>query len=152
MKALYHYTSERQHLPVILASGELRGRADMAGARPLIWFSAHPFWEPTATKPRWMGGLLVPQTFEEYYDVFGCVRFALPTCDGRLMDWRRACKFAGIPKRDRWALESVGAKEGGHPRHWFALAGPVPLAELRAEQLVGSQWQSLRVEEGASHV
>lgn len=32
MKRLYHYTSERQHLTAILMSGELRGRADMAGA------------------------------------------------------------------------------------------------------------------------
>jgi hypothetical protein len=152
MKALYHYTSERQHLPAILASGELRGRADMAGERPLVWFSAHPFWEPTATKPRWLGGLVVPQTFEKYRDGAGCVRFALPADDARLMPWRRACKFAGIPKRDRWALEAVGAEVGGHPRHWLALAGPVPLAELRAERLEGGQWQPMRAEEGASHV
>lgn len=152
MKALYHYTSARQHLPAILASGELRGRADMAGERPLIWFSAHPFWEPTATKPRMVGGLLVPHTFEEYRDDFGCVRFALPADDARLMPWRRACKFAGIPKRDRWALESVGIEEGSDPRHWFALTGPVPLDELRAERLVGDRWHPLKANEGAYDV
>ncbi|WP_108445455.1 hypothetical protein [Halomonas denitrificans] len=152
MKAFYHYTSERHHLPAILSSGELRGRADMAGERPLVWFSAHPFWEPTATKPRWIGGLLVPQTFEEYYDVFGCVRFALPATDGRLMEWRRACKFAGIPRRARWAMESVGVEAGGDPREWFALAGPLPLEELKAERLEGGQWLPMTVEEGASHV
>jgi len=145
MKRLYHYTSARQHLPAILASGELQGRADMAGERPLVWFSAHPFWEPTATKPRWLAGLVVPQTFEEYRDRAGCVRFALPADDARLMPWRRACKFAGIPKRDRWAMEGVGVKAGGDPRHWFALAGPAPLAELRAERLVGDRWQPMEV-------
>ncbi|AMC99350.1 hypothetical protein [Halomonas chromatireducens] len=145
MSALYHYTSERHHLPMILASGELRGRADMEGERPLVWFSAHPFWEPTATKPRWTGGLLVPQTFEEYSDVFGCVRFALPADDGRLMDWRRACKFARIPKRDRWAMESIGKEAGGDPRHWLAVVGPVPLEELKVERLEGNQWQPMEV-------
>lgn len=143
MKTLYHYTSQRHHLPAILESGELRGRADMAGERPLIWFSAHPFWEPTATKPRMAGRLLVPHTFEEYRDRVGCVRFALPADDARLMPWRRACKFAGIPKRDRWAMESVGVKVGGDPRQWFALAGPLALDGLRAEQLEGNQWQPM---------
>ncbi|XKF14949.1 hypothetical protein LL947_10735 [Halomonas sp. BLK-85] len=152
MRAVYHYTSERQHLPLIVSSGELQGRADVAGERPLIWFSAHPFWEPTATKSLWLGGLLVPQNFEEYHDVFGCVRFALPADDGRLMDWRRACRFAGISRRDRWALEAVGAEVGSDPRHWFELGGPLPLEELRCERLEGGQWQPIRAKEGASHV
>ncbi|EWH00595.1 hypothetical protein [Halomonas sp. BC04] len=145
MNAVYHYTSERHHLPAILSSGELRGRADMPGYHPLVWFSAHPFWEPTATQLRMVGGLIVPQTFEELYDVFGCVRFTLPANDVRLMDWRRACKFAGIPRRDRWAMEAVGIEVGGDPRHWLALAGPVPLEELRAERLEGGQWLPLEV-------
>ncbi|MBB3190659.1 hypothetical protein [Halomonas cerina] len=145
MSVVYHYTSERHHLPAILASGELRGRADMEGERPLVWFSTHPFWEPTATKPRWIGGLLVPQTFDEYCDEFGCVRFALPAADGRLMSWRRACKFAGIPKRDRWAMESVGMEAGGDPRQWLALVGPLPLGELKAERLENGHWQPMEV-------
>lgn len=152
MKAVYHYTSERHHLPKILASGELKGRADMPGERPLIWFSAHPFWEPTATKPRVVGGFMVPQTFDGFRAGFGCVRFVLPADDARLMPWRRACKFAGIPKRDRWAMETVGVEAGGDPRQWFALSGPLPLEEMKAERLEGGEWQPMRVEEGACHV
>ncbi|RCV90489.1 hypothetical protein DU505_06015 [Billgrantia montanilacus] len=143
---LYHYTSERQHLPKILASGVLRGRADNDQERPLVWFSSHPFWEPTATKPRWLGGLLANQTFEQYREMAGCARFALPADDRRLMDWRKACKFAGIPKRDRWAMEETGIKAGGNPKQWFAMAETVPLSELRLERLSGDKWEFVDME------
>lgn len=141
MKYVYHYTNKDQKLPMILASGELLGRADFKREHPLLWFSSHPFWEPTATKCIIRGGLMVSLTFAEYRDIVGCVRFAFPADDARLMDWRKACKFAGIPKHDRWSMKVAGIKRGGNPQHWFALPEPLPLHQVRLEVLNGEKWE-----------
>lgn len=141
MNHVYHYTEASERLPKILASGELKGRADVEGERPLVWFSSHPFWEPTATKPRMMGGVVVSQSFHEYR-AYGLVRFALPADDSRLMTWREACKYAGIPKRDRQSMETAGKKAGGKPSQWFALAGSLPLDQVYIEHLNGDAWEA----------
>lgn len=149
MKCVYHYTNGRHALPGILASGQLNARADVPGERPLVWFSAHLFWEPTATKPLMVAGELLKIPFEKFRADWGCVRFALPATDPRLMPWRKVCKFAGIPKRHRWAMENVGIKEGGDPAQWFALPGPLPLDTLRMERLTPSGWEPVSVAEVA---
>ncbi|XKH61911.1 hypothetical protein LG290_16620 (plasmid) [Halomonas sediminis] len=141
MKHVHHYTEASERLPKILSSGELLGRADNHDERPLVWFSSHPFWEPTATKPRKVGSMIVSQTFEEYRDGYGLVRFSLPANDSRLINWRKACKYAGISKRDRQAMETAGKKAGGNPSQWFALAGPLPLDQVYIEYLNGNSWE-----------
>ncbi|MGP5191997.1 hypothetical protein [Vreelandella alkaliphila] len=142
MNYVYHYTNLVQKLPQILNSGQLLPRADMAGEQPLIWFSANPFWEPTATKPRRFGGTLVSLKFWEYRDLFGCVRFALPADDSRLMTWREACKYAGIPRNDRRKMEAVGRKWGGDPKQWFAVPAAIPLTDVELEVLDGKTWRA----------
>ncbi|AJY50637.1 hypothetical protein [Halomonas sp. KO116] len=141
MKQVYHYTNQTQKLPLILEAGHLLPRADQEGEQPLLWFSAHPFWEPTATKSRWMGGFLQQLTFAEYRNSVGCVRFALPADDTRLMPWRAASKFAGIPKRHVYAMEEVGSEQGVNPKQWFAVPSAVPLTEVRIEVLSGDKWE-----------
>lgn len=141
MKRIYHYTSQAHHLPLILESETLIGRADLETERRLVWFSLNPNWEPTATKPTWEHGALTWQTPHEYHCRFGMARLSLPANDPRLMDWRTACKYAGIPTRDRKAMEAVGKKDGGNPKHWFAVPGPIPVSELEVEILEGKEWR-----------
>lgn len=142
MKHVYHYTNKTEKLPKILASGELIGSADIEGERPLLWFSLNPVWEPTATKAVLRDGLLVHLSFFEYRNMVGCARFAFRADDPRLMPWRKACQFAGIPKRDRLGMEVFGRKQGGNQAHWFALPGPLPLQEVRLEVLNGVKWEA----------
>lgn len=143
MKHVYHYTNKTQVLPKILESGELIGRADIEGEHPLLWFSSNPVWEHTATKAVIRDGLLVSLSFFEYRKMVGCARFALPADDPRLMSWKKACQFAGIPKRDRLGMEVFGRKQGGNPAHWFALPGPIPLLQVRLEVLNGVKWEAV---------
>lgn len=152
MTMVHHYTTEHHHLPLILASGELR--PSNAGAEhevPLLWFSMAQRWEGTATKmvqtergPRLL-------TFAEQQASFGCVRFSLSADDLRLMSWADACKCAGITSTTRRKLEAVGRKRGGSPINWFAIAGPVPLADTRVQRFDGTSWTEVVAAEGVSH-
>lgn len=153
MSMVHHYTTELHHLPLILAAGELR--PSNAGAEhepPLLWFSRAQRWEATATKM--IQGPTGPRllTFREQLGAFGCARFSLPADDPRLMSWVDACKFAGISSTARRKLEAVGRKRGGSPADWLAIAGAVPLADVRLQRFDGAVWAGLESIEGARHV
>ena len=83
MSALvHHYTSESHHLPMILASGELRPSNDPGFEHepPLLWFSRNQEWEVTVTRmTKKKGDGLRPLTFREQLAILGWVRFSLPT-------------------------------------------------------------------------
>lgn len=152
MTMVHHYTTEHHHLPLILASGELR--PSNAGAEhevPLLWFSLAQRWEGTATKMVQTEGGPRLLTFAEQLASFGCVRFSLSADDPRLMSWADACKYAGITSTTRRKLEAVGRKRGGSPINWFAIAGPVPLADTRVQRFDGTSWTELVAAEGVSH-
>lgn len=152
MIMVHHYTTEHHHLPLILTSGSLR--PNNAGAEhepPLVWFSKAQRWEGTATKM--VMGADGPRllTFAEQLAEFGCARFSLSADDARLMSWVDACKYAGITSTTRRKLESVGRKRGASPINWFAIAGAVPLAEVRLQRFDGAAWVAYSGVEGVSH-
>lgn len=152
MSMVHHYTTEHHHLPLILESGELR--PSNAGAEhepPLLWFSMAQRWEGTATKMVQGGDGPRLLTFVEQLTTFGCVRFSLPADDPRLMRWDEACKYAGITSTARRKLEVVGRKRGGSPIDWFAIAGAVPLAELRLQRFDGAAWLDVVNAGGSRH-
>jgi hypothetical protein len=137
---LYHYTPWAK-LPAIIQSGELRPSA--AGAeheRPLLWFSAHPVWEPTATKLLVSARGVRRMDFEEMEERFGAVRFLLPADDPRLMDWPTACRYAGTPFADRVAMERSGRMQGAYPSQWFALKCPVAVEALTLQVWLEDAW------------
>ncbi|WP_213662108.1 hypothetical protein [Stutzerimonas stutzeri] len=141
---VHHYTTERHHLPLILASGELL--PSNAGAEhepPLLWFSRAQRWEATATKIVQGPTGLRLMTFREQLAALGCVRFSLPADDPRLMAWADACKYAGMSSTTRRKLEAIGRKRGGSPADWMAVAGAVPLADVRLQRFDGSAWVEL---------
>lgn len=144
MSLVHHYTTERHHLPLILAAGELR--PSNAGAEhepPLLWFSRDQRWEATATKMIHGPSGLRLLTFREQLAAAGCVRFSLPAADPRLMTWADACRYAGIGSTARRKLETVGRKRGGSPSDWLAIAGAVSLADVRLQCFDGSAWADL---------
>lgn len=138
---VYHYTTEHHHLPLILATGELRpSNAGAEHETPLLWFSRATRWEATATKmvtapngPRLL-------TFKEQLSTFGCVRFSLRADDPRLLNWVDACKAAGMSSTTRRKLETVGRKRGGSPSDWVAIPGAVSLADVRVQRFDGAAW------------
>ena len=142
MSTVFHYTLSAT-LPAIVESEALRpSNAGAPDEVPLLWFSAHQTWEPTASKKM---GTLAGQyelTFQEQLEMFGCVRFGLSKLDYRLMPWHVACKAGGIGEMTRRKLERVGIKRGGIPAHWFAVEGYMPLAGLSFEVFGDAAWHA----------
>jgi hypothetical protein len=104
----------------------------------MLWFSAHPHWEPTATKNTVSkDGTLRRLSFDEQVQHGGCIRFALSAEDARLMNWEAACATAGTPRDMRRELERRGRSIGANHAHWFATAVPIALRELQLQVYVG---------------
>src|SRR5262245_34334142 len=63
---IWHYTTYDRLLR-ILGDGMIRPATAHVpeGERPVVWFSFHPFWEPTATKGIVIGGVTRDATEEE---------------------------------------------------------------------------------------
>ncbi|WP_147406522.1 hypothetical protein [Pseudomonas reidholzensis] len=138
---VHHYTTEKHHLPLILASRALLpSNAGAENEPPLLWFSKAQFWEKTATKMVQGEHGLRLLTFSEQLAKFGCVRFSLASDDPRLMNWVSACRYAGITSTVRRKLETEGKKRGGSPIDWFAISGAIQLTEVRLQRYDGSQW------------
>ncbi|PCF95274.1 hypothetical protein [Vreelandella nigrificans] len=142
MRRLHHY-SALTRLPQMLNSGHLLPIMNGYVEAPLVWFSAHPFWEPTATKPYRTDNALVNLKFWEYRDLFGCIRFALPADDSRLMTWREVCQQVGLSRVDRRKLEAAARKRGGDPKQWFAVPAAIPLADMSLEILSINEWRTV---------
>ncbi len=141
MLYVFHYTAWST-LGKIVASAVLRPVAVGApGERPLVWFSANQRWEPTATKLCSEPGGLRQMSFKEMAERFGAVRFALPREDPRLMEWVRACRFAGMPDSERKRLEHRGRMLGANPSHWFAIAEEVPIDSLPFQVYLDRSWR-----------
>lgn len=138
---VFHYAPWAR-LPAIMESGELRcSNAGAADELPLLWLSANQYWEPTATKLlKLHSGELRRLSFREMEVRFGCVRFALPADDPRLLDWQDACRYAGTPRATRRSLEQVGRSMGGNPKHWFAVTASLSVNSLPFQVLLNGAW------------
>ncbi|MDQ7734992.1 hypothetical protein QT231_20010 [Halomonas sp. SpR1] len=142
MSRAYHY-SALTRFPQMLNSGHLLPYAGIHLEMPLVMFSAHPFWEPTATKPCRTENALVNLKFWEYRDLFGCIRFALPADDSRLLTWREVCNQVGLSRIDRRKLEAAARKRGGDPKQWFAVPTAIPLVDMSLEILSINEWRTV---------
>lgn len=150
MSAVFHY-APWGYLPAIVQSGYLKpSNAGAAGEHPMLWFSSHQHWEPTAGKTwRSASGTVGMMSFRQQLARAGCIRFGLPAADPRLLTWKAACLAAGTPRDDRRAMERAGKKRGGDPGQWFAIATPVPLSELRLEVFIDGKWMPANADEMA---
>lgn len=145
MSMVYHYTSETQHLPLILESGHLEpSNAGAPDESPLLWFSRSHIWEATATKMIMTEAGLKLLTREQQLELFGCVRFILPADDRRLLEWKEACQLAGTPRIKRRRMEKTGKKLGASPSDWLAMPCIVPLSEVNLERFNGETWEAMQ--------
>ncbi len=148
MTRLYHYTTQDVHAPKILDSGELQPRKDGAPEheKPLLWFSKNHVWENTATKTLLVGGELYSLTLEQLFNEYGCVRFSMDKMPDGLMDFKTACKYAGIPTKQRLAMERFGIEKGANPKHWYALKDPVSIEGLLMEVMTDvGVWEAIGI-------
>lgn len=128
---VWHYAAWMR-LPTIVESGELTcSSVGAPNEQPMLWFSAHQQWEPTATKMVKTKTGFRPLTFRQQAEQFGCIRFGLSAWDLRLKSWREACVFAGTPRASVHALERAGKSRGGVPAQWYGSAVSIALDNLR---------------------
>lgn len=149
---LFHYTVGPK-LPLILHSGALLptgfGLALSKKERPVLWWSAHPHWEPTATKILSLNG---GQAFrrpglEELAMAVGAFRFRMTrdTRTAKFHAWPQIAQRAHIDAREVSGMVKHGLDLGARPRDWYGVLEPVPLVvadepELPLEMLSDGLW------------
>jgi len=146
MKA-YHYTIGK-YLPAIFESGELRPTDSYVepGERPILWFSTHPHFEPTATKMVISAdgsyrGLSVEETEQQGGGLF---RFGVSL--DRVTSWPRIGSLAGIRTKMKKSLEEAGLRKGASPRQWFGSLGPFSIHEMTFEGLnAAGKWVEINL-------
>jgi hypothetical protein len=101
--------------------------------RPILWFSTHPKFEPTAMKPLASAqGIIRMLTLEELRDMAGgLVRFGCPVTQLKFGEnLRREAKMQSIVWR---ALAKRGAKVKASQGDWWGHVGSMALAEVTVE-------------------
>lgn len=139
---VYHYTTGMQ-LRSIVETGEIRpykSKAHGKRERPAVWFSAHQYWEPTATKGiRSIDGSVRDCTMEEMIDKCGgLARIGLLKTYGHLIRWDEFLKVSGIKSERAKGLAKYGRLIGADPNEWYACTKPVPWSEFLLLDLMWS--------------
>jgi hypothetical protein len=133
----WHYTTGQKY-KLIKQSGVLLP-ADIGVAppeQPVLWFSTHPKYEPSAKKPLGdsNGKVLRMLTVDEMYEMAdGLYRFGYPVsklkCGESL---RRAAKMSSVWWR---RLAKGGAKLAANPADWWGHVGSLSLNEVTVEKM-----------------
>lgn len=131
----YHYTTvEKFHL--IKRCGLLLP-ADIgvcAPELPILWFSTHPRYEPSALKPLGdeYGNVIRILNVRELHKLGGgLVRFGIPT--SRLKRGEELRKSAKMSATIWRKLEKVGKKMKANPFDWLGHVGSMPLEHVTIE-------------------
>jgi hypothetical protein len=141
----WHYTTGKK-FDLILSSGVLLP-ADIGVVEPelpILWFSTHPRYEPSALKAiAYSDGTHSTATLEELYELagglarFGCSISRLK-CGENL---RKAAKMQSLVWR---RLVKRGAQMKANPSDWWGHVGTMPLDEITIE-IMNTHMQWCRV-------
>lgn len=112
--------------------------------RPVVWFSLHQHFEPTAAK-----GLIDSSTgrrrdatLHEMIELCGgLVRLGLPP---RALLTGEALRRAARINAQTWrGLAAAGVKSGGNPAQWFGHVGPVSFTDCNLQRMSSAMvWES----------
>ena len=149
---LWHYTIGRC-LVQILRDGYIRpARAGVpAGERPIVWFSQHRDWEPTACKDvRGPDGTRRTLTKEEMQEMDALIRIGVER-ETAPHDWRALKQLSGMSPKMAQGLQRSALQQGARPGDWRGTFENVPQAEwLAVEVLLDERWQSFPAADTAS--
>lgn len=133
----YHYTTA-QKFELIKQSGLLLP-ADIGvfpPELPILWFSTHPRYEPSALKPLGdeYGNIVRMLTLKELHELGGgLVRFGISTADlKRGEELRKAAKMSATVWRK---LEKSGKKMKANPVDWLGHVGSMTLKQVTIEAM-----------------
>lgn len=160
---LFHYTVGPK-LPLILRTGALIptgfGLALSKKERPVLWWSSHAHWEPTATKILSLDGgkAFTRPTLAALARTVGAYRFRLTRShsSAKIVPWPQIARVAHIDAREVAGMVKHGLELGARPRDWFGVLEPVPLVlegqpDLTLEMLSDETWAEISLTEAARH-
>lgn len=144
---LWHYTTVEK-LKLIINGGHIRpstARLD-ANERPVVWFSAPPTWEPTATK------CLLTGTLDQIVTAAaqgGLARISVPPRTAPFI-FPQLPLVAGTSPATCVGLILAGRELGADPDHWRFATEPVPIALFREVELFDfdqDRWRAIDMAE-----
>ena len=140
MKHLYHYT-RATNLIGILNSGQINQTSayvDTSREKPVVWLSAHPMWEPTAT-PMWSN--YSSMTFEEFAEIETPIRIEVYPAKYRL-GWLAFTRLSGCKRIVAKGLKKAAKKSGADVSQWRISFDPIPSDDwIRIEGFVDGVWK-----------
>lgn len=104
--------------------------------RPILWFSTHPKFEPTAMKPirSLDGGFIRMLTLEELREMAGgLVRFHCPV--SRLKFGENLRKEAKMKSKIWLGLAKAATKVNASQSDWWGHVGTMEIADLKVERM-----------------
>lgn len=145
----WHYTTGDKFVS-IMESRELRPATAYVpdNEKPILWFSTHPYFEPTARKT-WEDAsgkrlLSVPELFKMGG---GLVRFGFPK---RMLLRGTALQQAANTSSAIWAgLKAVGRGQGGNPDDWWGCLESVSVKSCVVE-VMDENLRWVRVEQSTN--
>lgn len=139
----WHYTTGNKIASILKMGVLLPATAGVhPPEKPVVWFSLHPQWEPTASKGLVdERGLQRAATLAEMLTITGGLyRFGI---DARGLLCGEALKrHARINRRTWAALCAAGYGSGANPNEWFGHVGQISIDRLVLQRLpaVGGEW------------
>ena len=109
--------------------------------KPIVWFSTHEYYEPTAQKMKKDGSIA---SIDELFILgSGLVRFGLPV--NRLIHWNKFKCKARMHESVVRGLEDTGRSQGADPQQWYGLMRKVPIKECLRVDVMDANKQWVRV-------
>lgn len=125
----------------ILSDGVIRPATAFvpAGEIPIVWFSTHPTWEPTARKAVTSGNNIIVLSAEDTMRrCNGGWRFGLPT--DQLIYFRKLTALCRMTRQEAKRLEAEGKRQGANPADWWGTTEPVSAARCIVQEFAGGSW------------
>lgn len=142
---VWHYTTGECFLQIVRMGRLLpTGIGSTPPEKPVLWFSNHPHFEPTAIKTVSHLGEARQLSLQEMYEMGrGLVRFGYPT--RRLLPWVKLRKKAKIPTQLWDPLERVARRQGGNPDDWWGTTQGLDVESLVVDVMNRSMtWERVR--------
>lgn len=142
----WHYTTGEKFY-YIVKSGLLipTGYGVIPPEKPVLWFSEHSYFEPTAVKDiGTSGGGRRRATLSELFKVgLGLCRFGCHT--EKLLHHRAIQREARISEEQWLALEQIGKHQGSNPLDWWGTTKRLPI-DLLVIEVMDEEMSWVRVQ------
>jgi len=143
---VWHYTTGENFIKIV-EDGFLKPTSiGIKGKeKPILWFSSHPYFEPTACKAKIINGSIQRLTMKETFIAGGgLVRLGMPLSS--LTRWPQLHRDALMPRKIARILERSGKEQGAKPSQWYGLIDiPLDIGECVSIQAINGDVQWVEV-------